>query len=84
MHFCAHDFGPTLRRYRAQEGYSLRAAAREVGISPSTLSRIECGEVPSVEAFATLCLFAGLRMDAFFIGGESKQEVPIAKRDDSA
>lgn len=40
---------------RALEPFGLREAAKQIGVSSSTLSRIERGEVPSLETFFTLC-----------------------------
>ena len=33
----------------------VRAAAKEIGISPATLSRIENGNVPDLATFASIC-----------------------------
>jgi transcriptional regulator with XRE-family HTH domain len=37
----------------------VRAAAKEIGISPSTLSRIENGHVPDLATFASICRWLG-------------------------
>ena len=37
----------------------VRAAARDVGVSPATLSRIENGNVPDLETFEKLCQWLG-------------------------
>ncbi|WP_411815979.1 helix-turn-helix domain-containing protein [Hyphococcus sp. DH-69] len=37
----------------------VRAAAKEIGISPSTLSRIENGHVPDLVTFAAICQWLG-------------------------
>ena len=37
----------------------VRAAARDVGISPATLSRVENGNVPDLETFEKLCRWLG-------------------------
>jgi len=37
----------------------IRAAAREAGVSPATLSRIENGHVPDLETFERLCRWLG-------------------------
>lgn len=34
---------------------SLRAAAKEIGISPATLSRIENGNKPDIDSFCQIC-----------------------------
>jgi transcriptional regulator with XRE-family HTH domain len=56
----------------------VRAAAKEIGISPATLSRIENGHMPDLATFAEICKW--LNEDpAQFLGmhGDSK-EVPPA------
>lgn len=37
----------------------VRAAAKEIGISPSTLSRVENGHVPDLATFAEICKWLG-------------------------
>jgi transcriptional regulator with XRE-family HTH domain len=38
----------------------VRLTAAEIGISPSTLSRIENGHLPDLETFKKLCLWLGV------------------------
>ena len=47
------DIGNLLSRRRGNMG--VRAAAKEIGISPSTLSRIENGHVPDVATLEKVC-----------------------------
>lgn len=49
--------GGLLAKYRGNMG--LRAAAKEIGISPSTLSRIENGHVPDVATLEKVCQWIG-------------------------
>lgn len=51
------DIGNLLARRRGNMG--VRAAAREIGISPSTLSRIENGHVPDVATLEKVCAWLG-------------------------
>lgn len=37
----------------------VRAAAKEIGISPATLSRVENGHVPDLSTFAEICKWLG-------------------------
>ena len=37
----------------------VRAAAKEIGISPATLSRVENGNVPDLATFAKICEWLG-------------------------
>jgi len=45
--------GELIRRKRGETG--VRAAARELGISPATLSRVENGHLPDLQNFRLIC-----------------------------
>lgn len=45
--------GELILKKRGEAG--VRAAAREIGISPSTLSRVENGHLPDLENFRLIC-----------------------------
>lgn len=47
------ELGALLNRKRGNQG--VRAAAKEIGISPSTLSRIEKGHVPDIGTLEKVC-----------------------------
>lgn len=53
------NLGNEVRKHRANK--TLREAAREIGVSPATLMRVESGRVPDVETFGKLC--GWLRVD---------------------
>ena len=60
--------GPLTRERRGDRG--LREAAKEIGISSATLSRIETGQVPDLETFQAVCKW--LEMDpGIFLGSTS-------------
>lgn len=40
-------------------GKGIREAAKEVGVSPATLSRIENGKIPDLETFGKVCRWLG-------------------------
>ncbi len=42
-----------IREYRAGKG--IREAAKEIGVSPATLSRVENGNIPDLETFGRVC-----------------------------
>lgn len=50
-------FGEMVVRRRGTLG--VRAAAKEIGVSPATLSRIENGHVPDLVTFAAICKWLG-------------------------
>ncbi|MGO9316257.1 MAG: helix-turn-helix domain-containing protein [Terracidiphilus sp.] len=52
-------FSRLLQERRGEKG--VREFARELGISPATLSRVESGKLPDLETFAKLC--TALRID---------------------
>lgn len=45
---------------------SLRSLGKELGISASTLSRIERGATPDILTFGILCKWMGVKMKKFF------------------
>ncbi|MDN5786531.1 helix-turn-helix transcriptional regulator [Pseudorhodobacter sp.] len=49
--------GGILAKHRGNMG--VRAAAKEIGISPSTLSRVENGHVPDVGTLEKVCTWLG-------------------------
>jgi transcriptional regulator with XRE-family HTH domain len=51
------EIGKILAKHRGNMG--IRAAAKEIGISPSTLSRIENGHVPDVGTLEKVCDWIG-------------------------
>ena len=57
------ELGRLLARRRGNMG--VRAAAREIGISPSTLSRIEKGHVPDVGTLGKVCDWLGEETSRF-------------------
>lgn len=53
------QLGERLRRERGERG--IRDAAREIGVSPATLSRVERGYLPDLQTFGKICRW--LRID---------------------
>lgn len=51
------DLAERLKQQRLGKG--VREVAKEVGISPSTLSRVENGKIPDLETFGKLCSWLG-------------------------
>ena len=47
------NIGQLLRERRGNGG--IREIAREIGISPATLSRVENGKLPDLETFSKVC-----------------------------
>lgn len=63
-------FAQTIKGKRANNG--LRAAAKDIGISFTTLSRIEQGKVPDVDTFVRICKWLNTSTDTFIIGTSKK------------
>lgn len=59
-----------IKSKRGKQG--LRALSREIGVSASTLSRIEQGNLPDIDTYITLCDWLGVSTD-FFVLNQSKQ-----------
>lgn len=49
------SLGRLVTKKRGERG--IRAAAKEIGISPSTLSRVENGHLPDLENFRKICVW---------------------------
>lgn len=61
-----------IKAKRADRG--LRVAAKEIGgISASTLSRVERGDIPDLDTFVRLCRWLGVSTEEF-LGTQSKGE----------
>lgn len=58
MAFNPTAFGRRIAEHRGSQG--VRSAAKEIGTSHSTLSRIENGHVPDLELFEQLCKWLGV------------------------
>jgi transcriptional regulator with XRE-family HTH domain len=59
---------------RQKEGWSWRELARNLEISPSTLTRMAQGRRPDLDAFATLLRWLGMSADAFMRPTTKKKE----------
>jgi len=57
------DLAPLILRKRGNMG--VRAAAKEIGISPTTLTRIEKGHVPDVGTLEKVCRWLGEETSKF-------------------
>ena len=62
MSFDQRLFSAAIQARMQQHGLSVREAAKEAGISASTISRLTNGEAPDIESFAVVCRW--LEMDA--------------------
>ena len=52
-------FGARVKMHREGEGWSVRDAAKDIGTSTATLSRVENGGTPDVFTLAKLCRWMG-------------------------
>jgi len=58
------NIGPLLLERR--KGRGIREVAREIGISSATLSRVENGRLPNIEAFRKICDWLQVDMGEVF------------------
>lgn len=63
-----------LNAARESRGSSWRALAKEIGVSPSLLSRLGNGLKPDADSFATLVRWLGLKAEEFFVDPSAKAE----------
>ena len=66
------NIGPLLLERRSGRG--IREVAREIGISSATLSRVENGRLPNIEAFKKICDWLQVDMGEVFGAREISNE----------
>ena len=72
------DLGDRVRAKRRGKGLSIREAAREVGVSAPTLSRIERGlHLPERQNLLRIARWAGMRMDPVLHPGARRVRNPL-------
>src|ERR1700759_2104086 len=78
----AEPVGEGLRKHRQEAGMSLRALAREVGVSPSLISQIEHGKAtPSVATLYAIVSELGISLDElFFDNPRGAAAAPVTER----
>lgn len=54
------DLGRLILAKRNERGLGIRAAAKEVGVSHGTLSRVEKGFLPDLENYEKICRWLGI------------------------
>lgn len=72
----------SLKVKQKRGGMGIRAAAKEIGISPATLSRIETGKQPDLRSFKLLCEWLNIDPSVALgvsakVGAPSMQGAPI-------
>lgn len=72
----------SLKVKQKRGGMGIRAAAKEIGISPATLSRIETGKQPDLRSFKLLCEWLNIDPSTALgvrtkVGAPSSQVAPI-------
>jgi transcriptional regulator with XRE-family HTH domain len=72
MSLTIDDFGRLLVKKRGSRG--VRAAALDAGVSPATFSRVENGNMPDLQTFASLCKWLG-RDPREFLGMEMNDRI---------
>ncbi|MET9833338.1 XRE family transcriptional regulator [Streptomyces sp. NPDC006385] len=69
--------GARIRRARLERGTSLRALAREIGVSASLISQIENGKSqPSVSTLYAITTALGISVESIFDAGGGDTELP--------
>lgn len=71
--------GARIRQARLRRGTSLRALAREIGVSASLVSQIENGKSqPSVSTLYAITTALGISVESLFDAGEAASASPVA------
>jgi transcriptional regulator with XRE-family HTH domain len=71
--------GTRIRQARLAHGTSLRALAREIGVSASLISQIENGKSqPSVSTLYAITTALGISVESLFDAGETAAAPPVA------
>jgi transcriptional regulator with XRE-family HTH domain len=84
----AGPVGERLRAHRTEAGMSLRALARDIGVSPSLISQIEHGKAtPSVGTLYAIVSKLGISFDELFFdeprGAAERPEAQVERQADS-
>src|ERR1700742_3359263 len=85
----AEPVGEGLRQHRQEAGMSLRALAREVGVSPSLISQIEHGKAtPSVGTLYAIVSTLDVSLDELFFdvprpGSTPSEPLPAERHSDT-
>jgi transcriptional regulator with XRE-family HTH domain len=66
----------SLNAAREARGSSWRTLAKEIGVSPSLLSRLGNGLKPDADSFATLVQWLGLPAEQFFVDPKAQTDRP--------
>ena len=64
-------FSSMIKSKRGKKG--LRALANDIGISASTLSRVEQGNLPDIDTYLKLCDWLEVSSEYFVIGKENSE-----------
>lgn len=70
-------FASMIRNKRGERG--LRETARELNISPTTLSRLESENLPDVQTYIMICSWLGVPTD-YFTGPTPSREISTKKQ----
>src|SRR6267154_6458518 len=54
----------------------LRETAKEIGIGPATLMRIESGRIPDVETFGKICRWLQVDPGTFLVFETNREQIP--------
>lgn len=60
-------------------GKGVREAAKEAGVSPATLSRVENGKIPDLETFGKICHWLGEDPAVYFGMRPTETSTPTAR-----
>jgi len=77
------DLGSLLRALREQSNLSMRQLAKEAGVSPGYIARVESGSVsPTIASLSKLLAPLGVDMGDFFAGTNVQREGYVFRREE--
>ncbi len=59
------NLGRTVKKHRENKSLTLREVAKEIGIGPATLMRVEAGRIPDVDTFGKICHWLNIDPGSF-------------------
>lgn len=77
--FDAPSFFAALDGQRSARGLTWKKVAEQARVPASTLTRMSQGRKPDVDSLSALCIWSGLKADAFMNAASNQRAEPLAE-----